>query len=550
MSDSKLVKRKYFSIFFNKNFLIFSAITFFILYKFWLISTVLGGRTSLPEPDDTYTYLSLVNLIRTHGILGNTFGMPDYSNIKTLYLPYTALLAYTGNIFNLSSETIFKAYFYIGTIILPFTLWVFYKTFIKDKRLIAFLIFFLAFYNGSGAYHGFFWVVPSFFAFLLFLLLFCIILLKTKYWYLISFILTLPFILIHPISVYSPVIFILWAVVYSILEKRVYKILFLRSLVISLFSLFWVIITTIYYQYRGVKVDGEYSIFGAVRALSEYSNWLSFIIQKNSVNMTTKMITLPISSTPISSTQEASWNIMKQEYFNILFPVPIFIVIFCLILFLLYKRGYKWLVSLYFASIIFCIISNISWFGYRSLMFLWPVTFMVIGVFFYECIDGSFIKLASTRKLIFKFVTIIVFIAFITGLTTLNYIFSKNINLRNRIAFNPSCIKESLNQINPKTKIYYENKSAYAIFSSIAYYEEPDTFKNDSTEDKLLISADINNSTFIYNNLFIDLILNNTSRRNIRQNIVTQPENVVPPTAKLLHNCGDIKIYGIKDRQQ
>src|SRR3989304_1694939 len=93
------------------------------------------------------------------------------SRTGCVYLSYRLFFGWLAKITQLSSQTIYHFGFYLGTLFLAFTLYPFIKIFSNNKNLIAWSIFFLSLYHGLGETHGFFWVVPSFFSVLLFLIL-------------------------------------------------------------------------------------------------------------------------------------------------------------------------------------------------------------------------------------------------------------------------------------------------------------------------------------------------------------------------------------------
>lgn len=198
----KVVKKKD-----SSDKLVIIAFLFFIAYKFWLVSVAWSGRGLAPQPDDSYIYISLIDLFRNHGFLGKVGGIDNYSLMHVMYIAYTGPLSLFSKLTGISPENTFHLFFYIGEIILAVSLVYLLKNLTNNKKFIAYALIILALYNGNGNYHGFYWVVPSFLSVMLYLVLFGMLFNEKNHWYLKVSLLTLIFVLAHPISVFASLIF-------------------------------------------------------------------------------------------------------------------------------------------------------------------------------------------------------------------------------------------------------------------------------------------------------------------------------------------------------
>ncbi len=542
----------------NDKWLIRITFVFFIVYKFSLITISFSGRNLAPEPDDSYSYITLIRLVFEKGLFSNTPAIPFTSYLHTLYTPYVIVMALLAKIMMLNAEEIFKASFYFGTVLLAIILVKFLTSLTKNRKVIASSLFFLALYNGSGDYHGFYWVVPSFFALATFFILFIQLTSKFKYWYVWVVFMSLIFVLMHPISVYASSIFVFWSVFLGISERKIKWTLILRSIFVLTSSVVWFFLSQIYFLSKGIVIESESSILGVKRVGLEYLRFLGKYIN-NATNappqiddvktITTQTIT---KTTPFSYIQQDNWKIIKKEYFDILFPTPLLFLVFALFFFFLVKeRQYK-VIALYFAVMLFVTISTITWFGYRSLQYLWPITFIVVayGIFFTIRFLQNKLKDKYWKLLLIPVYVMVV--AFILCVNTLNLIWAKNLNISKDFNLDKKCAKFLLENTAANEKINYEGKTANAVFLSNGLYErEANLLQSEIKKGEYLVKS-FNSKPDYYEpqNYILRFLLARTSRREPPVNNETPIQNVIETnkTENIVKDCGDFKIYKIEAR--
>lgn len=170
-------------------FIVLISFLFFILPQFYSIYFRCYNRIGPIGLGDSDIYISRIAYFKDH----NIFERPGLFNLtdryfessptefrkggectKYLYLFYGLtpwfLLGKTASLLNISAENMFHYNFYIGIFLMALALYLILKQFgtYPLNLVIGFLIF--AVYTGNGSYHGFFWVVPSFYCILLWLI--------------------------------------------------------------------------------------------------------------------------------------------------------------------------------------------------------------------------------------------------------------------------------------------------------------------------------------------------------------------------------------------
>jgi hypothetical protein len=362
-----------------KNKWLLTASLFFILWKFFLITVLWHNRIIPPEPDDSYTYIGFIKSVKDcPQILCNYPYLSMTNYIGFTYLSYRIFFGVLAQIFGIDPQTIFQISFYLGTIAAIPVLTMFLKNFTQNQKLLAFSIFCLTLYNGSGSYHGFFWVVPSFFSLLLFFILFSIIFKNVKQWKLLIILILPIFIFLHPVSLYSLALFAIYYFIYFIFTKKL-DLVSLKKITFTFFITLIIYLPFSYYlHYHSTYKTNPLGIETVVTkiASSQPQDITDNETEKFSIFL--KLPFLTGNTFPLKSL-----HIMKQAYYDWLFPhwlgfIPFFLVLFVLF----YYKKYK-LLSFYFATIIFSLISSLHIHGYRSLIFTWPATFILYGFGFW-----------------------------------------------------------------------------------------------------------------------------------------------------------------------
>ncbi|MFA6159979.1 MAG: hypothetical protein WC678_02735 [Parcubacteria group bacterium] len=197
----------------------------------------------------------------------------------------------------------------------------------------------------------------------------------------------------------------------------------LKKIVFSVFILFIFYLPTSYY----LNEDNPYGI-------------KSFIVNSNIVNFTTKSLSTndispspPPKPTPSPTKQTPHTNrnllpgfmVIKDGYFDWIFFNLAFVLIFIHVVFVsFYYKQYK-ILSLYFAALIFTLASSINEHADRSLVFIWPITFLLYayGVWFSFKLNDELIKnkLHHTIIKIFLYLGLFFFII-------INLVYSYGIN--------------------------------------------------------------------------------------------------------------------------
>lgn len=425
--------------FLDKNKWIIATLVFFIAWKFFLIAILWDNRIAPPEPDDSYTYVSQIAAVKNCPHILCEYPAISFANSGGfIYFSYRIFLGLLAKLFFLSPLQVYHLGFYIGTALISMTLLFFLKKITNEKKAIAFLLFLFSFYYGTGETHGFFWVVPSFYSTLLFFLILTIILSPKKNFMLLFF-LTPIFIFTHPLSIYfSFILPIFYTFILAFERKNDFLLLKKTAFVFFLALICHASIS--FYLREG---DNYFSIVSQVEQFKQ--------IQKKNFSEKNK-ITVPEQNASIVISQQESKIIsapnkelppkesflskkmatLSATYFEWFFPswIGFFPFIFFLII-LFYYRQHK-VLSLYFSSLIFFLISTFaSEYGYRSGIILWIASFLLYGFgFFYSF---RFIK-NNIRKKYLLIATQIIFSLGLFVFIFLNAFYSiicaKNLNIR------------------------------------------------------------------------------------------------------------------------
>ena len=358
------------------------ASIFFVVWKFALISILWNGRVIPPSPDDSFIYiLHIDSVIKCNSLVScdnSLFTFNNYSGFE--HLSYRLFFGVIGKIFSLSAETVYYLSFFIGTVLLVPVLILFLHSINSDKRLIAISLFVLALYNGSGSYHGFFWVVPSFFAFLSFLLILSIILDESvRHWKLILLFLIPVSLQIHTLSIYFittlPIFFLFYCIFSKTIDKKILaKVVF--TVIVSLISY-----SAVSYYLERVSTGNPYGIETfSVEALQNYTEAAK---QTASVSHNPSLLMRLQNFLPSIS----GWEDIVNNYFKWIFPHWIFFIAFAVCFGILFYNKQHKLLALYCSALALTFASSININGVRSLIFIWPITFIIYAYsawFFYQ----------------------------------------------------------------------------------------------------------------------------------------------------------------------
>lgn len=430
-----------------KNKWVIIAAIFFIAWKFLLIGVLWHDRTIPPEPDDLLIYSGYINSAKICPRLLCNYPLINFSDSSgTSYLSYRIIGGVIAKIFNIDPAHLLQASFYLGTIVLLYTLILVLRPLFKKQLELTYCLIFLAIYHGSGSYHGFFWVVPSFFAVLLFFLVF-------RQWVLnkptplILPVLTLAiYLYMHPLSFFALFCFLFFAIIHWLLSRPssfVYlkRVAILILTAMALYAPALIIVEKSNPTVKSSQIYAARTLFNNLPSLL-----ISLVDSKNqeepaeedldddtdlsqltcdaginpplAINAPaqpppTSDISLAPSTTPtpsppalppqiqspecdLSATVSFKQNLASifpgatgiyDSYFRFLTINPIITIIFVSMLVLLAYRRRFVVLSLYSGTLIFIMLSVLTRYGYRSVVFLWPITYIVFAIAIYDFFD-------------------------------------------------------------------------------------------------------------------------------------------------------------------
>ncbi len=442
------------------NIWVIAAVLFFIVWKFFLISTLWEDRLIPPGPDDSFVYILHIdsslhcdNLLSCHE---RAFNFDTYGGFD--HLTYRVFLGGIGKLLKLDAVETYKISFFIGIILLVGSL-IFFLSRFKGATApsIAVSLGALALYNGAGSYHGFFWVVPSFFALLIFFYIFGIFLdEKIQYWKLYFLFLVPAGIFTHVLGLYLLTVLPLYIGFQTIITRHIDWLQ-----VRKIFFIF--IIAAVFY----LPVGAYYSHFS-------YGNpYGPNVIAKHIFEKATDFGTTSTPKTDnsdrgvfIISQSEPNhaklfpgWEKIYSDYFRWIFPSPLGYLALGVCLLILASYRQSQLLNLYLASLVFAFAASLSPHGERSLILVWPITFLVYA----QAAWYAFIFICEwdTRRHIGKLVGFaFLFLAIICAIflsASYSYLWNVYLNHSRNIAI-PSALTEHLLSL-PQEK----NQIAYSI---------------------------------------------------------------------------------------
>jgi len=410
-------------IFVEKNKLILLVSSIFVGWKFFLISVFFNNEFSRSE--EAFIYTGHIDSINQCSYL--VFCKQFLTSFETYYgfalLSYRLFFGFIGHLLRLDSYSIFHLSFYLGILILVPSLIFFLKNIETNKKLLSFLLFFLTLYNGDGS-HGFWWVVPDFFATLLIFVAFAIILGNYKHWEIILFILIPVGFYTHTMFVYLMMTLVFFYIFYSFFTKKINRLM-MKKIIFSFFVLLIFYLPTSYY------LDGN--PYGPETFIRN-SNIVALITQSSRNDLPSLKSLENRQDHHLNENLFPGFDSVKERYFDYVFFEynPAFIIIFLYIFFILfYYKKYK-VLSLYFSALTFTLISTFQEHADRSLTFIWPITFILYayGVWFsFKLTDESF-RNRYTKIAIKTFLYSGIFLFVI-----INLVYSYGVN--QSIVFNP-----------------------------------------------------------------------------------------------------------------
>ncbi|MDD3607707.1 MAG: hypothetical protein PHQ20_02830 [Candidatus Moranbacteria bacterium] len=492
----------------NNKWIIISSI-FFLAWKFFLVGILWQNRALPPEPDDSLIYTGFIKSVKdcTYLICEYPFiSMKNY--VGFLYLPYRLFLGITAKIYDVDPINMFHYSFYIGYVILVAVLISFLSTLTKNKRLIGLSLFFLALYNGSGLFHGFFWVAPAFFAVVVFLGIFSIILNPDiKRFWLWALILTPILVFIHPSGIYSFTIYIFFYLIYSFFSHDWQMLIFKKTALIIAIAI--VSYLPLFFYLNFYSQGNPWGVKNVVgRTLSESKE----NVFKTSNDSQEKVIVAPPIKPDVKTINLfPGYRDVYESYFLWIFPHWLGVLIFIFVLLVLVYFKKTMLISIYFSSLIFVLLSTLNQYGYRSVAYLWPITYILyaFGVWY------AFKLLPVVKNKFLCLVLKIAFSAATLGFILLNIIYSyawnQYSNQRDNIIISDEAYLFLEKEVKNDQSVFYGDKFLHSFSLNtgmINYYNS----KNKDGADYLIYQTLISNPNCQSGNLLFESFLNNSSK--------------------------------------
>lgn len=379
------------------------AVIFFIAWKFFLISTLWEDRAIPPGPDDSFVYILHIdsslrcdNLVSCHE---RAFNFDTYGGFD--HLVYRVFLGSIGKVLSLDAVNTYELSFFIGTLLLIGVLIFFLSRFKgATARSIAVSLGALALYNGAGSYHGFFWIVPSFFALLIF---FCILGIfldeKIQRWKFYFLLLVPAGIFTHVLGLYLLTVLPLYIGFQTIMIRYIDWLQVRKTLFIFAIAAASYFPVGLYYSH--FSYGNPYGPNVLAKHIFEKASDLGSASSTPGKDALEEEITTLSQSDPGHTRLFPGWEKVYSDYFRWIFPSSIGYIVFGICLLILASYRQFQLLSLYLASLIFSFAASLSPHGERSLILVWPITFIMYAQAAWYAF--SFLHERSTQRPIFRF---------------------------------------------------------------------------------------------------------------------------------------------------
>ena len=151
----------------------FGALLFFLTAQWYGIYFMWYNHPGPLGLEDSAGYMSRIAFFREYPFFDAARELlpshPPYS-VNEIAHPY--LYGLLARLAGIPAETMFHWNFYVGLLLMGVVLFVLFRKIDASSIFVVPALLLFAFYEGEGSYHGFSWVVPSFYAILLFLISF------------------------------------------------------------------------------------------------------------------------------------------------------------------------------------------------------------------------------------------------------------------------------------------------------------------------------------------------------------------------------------------
>lgn len=413
------------------NYDFFLGALLFLAYRFTFTFLLWNGRHVPPEPDDSYFYLASAN---------NWLQAQTFEEFRLL--PFSILLQTVKTFFQVGLEKAYEISFYLGPIIMFGALYYFLRNLEVNKKIRLFLITVLALYSGSGAYHGFYWVVPSFYQLALFFVITAFLISRKKENFLKIFAFSSAFIFIHPTSVLVSVIFAALLILSFFGAKENFKIVFSNFQKIALSM----VLAFIFY----FLFSKQFSLNGSPQSFENNLGLIEDLLRGN-INF----VSLPV---------------IWREYFAIFFFSRLSIIAyFVMFYFVSYIKKDK-IILIFISTLPLVAIGSIIPYGARTLTFLWPITFLIIGY----ALVGLYTWLINHLPRL-KFLVAIPTALLFIGATLFNQISVQAINTNKNYIWDRNCSQKLQGQ-----NVFFTSLEASYAFNLHGLGSSNETFLSDA----------------------------------------------------------------------
>jgi hypothetical protein len=152
----------------RERFVLLAVVLLFLCYQLYLSWSLWQHTGNVPPGfDDSYSYIfDIGKVVEYESLLPETVYPPRYSHLKDL--SYNYLMASIASLLDSRAERIYQVSFLVGKLVLLVFVLRLLMTFEKDLLVVAGSLGALAAFSGTPEFHGFYWVVPSFWLLCLF----------------------------------------------------------------------------------------------------------------------------------------------------------------------------------------------------------------------------------------------------------------------------------------------------------------------------------------------------------------------------------------------
>jgi hypothetical protein len=328
-----------------------AAVLFFLAWKFFLTGILWHGRSIPPEPDDAYIYIGHIYAVTRCPWIA----CADNSAVSLLnttgynYLSYRVVLGWLSWILSIAPATMFHVSFYAGAVLLVPVLVFLFRRILASPAATPFVLAVTGLFHGGG-YHGFFWVVPSFFSLLLFFAIVGLLFTPGRRAAYALAVLTPVYVFTHPMSVYLlGILPLLWLCRFwmnvSFDRRLLQRVLLVLVVAAAVYAPVFILVNdrTIPYQ----------------------------------APASTPVLTTAVAAAP--SLPPGLTN-FRNDYMNWVLPHWSAVLAWVVLFAMLWRAREHTLLALWLACLFFVLVAcTVHPQGARAVLVLWPVTYALVG---------------------------------------------------------------------------------------------------------------------------------------------------------------------------